>query len=196
MFVCAHCPSSCHCTSLERAWLHLCIFPSDIYMLWWDPHLSLNATLSALPHMRVVISLDLCSLSFHSVHCILVSLILRSPELDTVVASTMPVGGLNNATSLWTHAHNSTIFPRGSYRRKCWKPYWSLGRQCPLLSPHLPGKSFCHRRLSSWSSVTSPLGKQCWVILMMFLLSLCLEVVSIVTGSVTSSGNEVRLTDL
>lgn len=39
---------------------------------------------------------------------------------------------------------------------ECWKPYWRLDRQYPLLSPNLPNQSFHNRTISGWSSLISP----------------------------------------
>jgi len=45
--------------------------------------------------------------------------------------------------SIYLHqAHNWSVSLQGSYRRQCRKPYWNLGWQYPLLSPHLPSQSF------------------------------------------------------
>lgn len=110
---------------------------------------------------------DLWGLSFHSVQCIHFSLILRNPELDTVLHIWLQWFHLSVATCPQFNSLSKRILR--ILQEKVLKAFWSPGRQYPVVSPHLAGKPFCHRRLSSGSSMTFPLGKPCWAALKIFL---------------------------
>lgn len=72
---------------------------------------------------------------------------------------------------------------------------YCAGSECPLLSPPLPGQSG-HQKSLSGSKRDLPLVMPCRLPLMTFLSFVCLEVVSSISCSITSSGMEGRPTGL
>lgn len=76
----------------------------------------------------------------------------------------------------------------GSSGRQCQRPYWSPGRPCSLL--------ICQHAMRAYQVVQGllpPFISPCRLLLMIFLLSLCLEVVSRTSCYITFPGTEVRL---
>lgn len=62
----------------------------------------------------------------------------------------------SQSTSLSTHpAHPPWARLWGCPGKPCWKPFWSAGRQHPLLSPHVSSQLSHHGRQSGWLSMTS-----------------------------------------